>query len=457
MSGRRASHWLTALAISGGLHAAAYVALPHLTRPERPKAQATAETRARFEAMRVAQSKAEAATPESPRVAEDTAAGQTLAGGGIPTSQAAPVRPTSDVVPLQSPTTTAVSSTALPTTIAASARAAPNVAPSVAPTVLAANRVQPAGPALAGLRPPSDTAPAAALPDQAAPPADPDATQVALLTPDAPTTKARPAWQFGDRIVSDPTSLAVVQAFLPGADPDDSATELRDGLSNTLTGVDCARISARFDADTGTLHLSGHVPSPDMRAPVLAAMQAQVGTGIRVAGDLLHLPRPQCGALAGIAAAGLPQSTDQFTDTRLVGQAAHAREYRYSEGQRLGFDLTAPDYPAFVYVDFFDADGQVIHLVPNSFAPLEQHTAQSLFDVGRSGDLNITIGPPFGQEIAVAFAASSPLYDGLRPLREPAGPYLDFMKDRIAQARAADPGFKGEWVYFFVTTRAATQ
>lgn len=437
MSGPRASHWLAALAISGGLHAAGYAALPHLTQPERPKAQAAPETRARFEAMRVAQSQAEPATPDSRPLAEDRPAGQALTGGGIPTGRAEPIAPAADALASIAPATQATVPAPLETTLA----------PSVSPRVSTTDALSPVTLALAGQRPPSDAAPTAA----------PIPTQVALVTPEAPTTKAQPAWQFGDRIVSDPTALAVVQAFLPGADLDESATQLRDDLSNTLTGVDCARISARFDAETGTLHLSGHVPRPDMRAPVLAAMQAQVGDGIRVAGDLLHLPRPQCGALAGIAAAGLPQSTDQFTDARLVGQAAHAREYRYSEGQRLGFDLTAPDYPAFVYVDFFDADGQVIHLVPNSIAPLEQHAAQSLFDVGRSGDLNITIGPPFGQEIAVAFAASSPLYDGLRPLRESAGPYLDFMKDQIAQARATDPNFKGEWVYFFVTTRAATQ
>ena len=67
--------------------------------------------------------------------------------------------------------------------------------------------------------------------------------------------------------------------------------------------------------------------------------------------------------------------------------------------------------------------------------------------------LNITIGPPYGQEIAAACAASSPLYDGLRPLSDPAGPYLEWLKARVAEARAKDPNFKGEWVYFFVSTK----
>ena len=103
------------------------------------------------------------------------------------------------------------------------------------------------------------------------------------------------------------------------------------------------------------------------------------------------------------------------------------------------------------------ADGSVIHLVPNDTVPLRLRPAKSAMRVGAPDAdepfLNITIGPPYGQEIAAAFAASAPLYDGTRPLSEPAGPYLEFLKTRITAARAADPDFKGEWVYFFVSTR----
>ena len=69
--------------------------------------------------------------------------------------------------------------------------------------------------------------------------------------------------------------------------------------------------------------------------------------------------------------------------------------------------------------------------------------------------LFITIGPPYGQEIAVAFAASVPIHDGLRPIIEPADNYLTWMRDRIAQTRAEHPDFKGEWVYFSVITAPA--
>ena len=155
---------------------------------------------------------------------------------------------------------------------------------------------------------------------------------------------------------------------------------------------------------------------------------------------------------------GLPQSTEQTTNDQLIGETSHARAYEYSQGQRLQFDLVAPDYDAVVYVDYFNANGEVIHLAPNETIALELLSAKSLIKVGAEPlgkpSLNITIGPPYGQEIAVAFAASGPLYDGLRPVVEPAAPYLAFLKDKVAQARAFDPDFKGEWVYFFITTKA---
>lgn len=107
-----------------------------------------------------------------------------------------------------------------------------------------------------------------------------------------------------------------------------------------------------------------------------------MGANIRIADRMRLLPRPQCGALAGIASVGLPQSTDQITNPLLVGADAHARVLDYSGGERLFFDLTAPDYPSYIYVDYFDAGGAVLHLTPNDLAPLALVPAQSALSVG---------------------------------------------------------------------------
>ena len=321
----------------------------------------------------------------------------------------------------------------------------------------ATTAAEPSGESVASLAAPTEAATQATATGMQTAPATPDAPQADQPPLPAQFAKASLAWNFGDRVVTDPAAIATIQAFM-APQALDGSEEVRDGLSSLLTSIDCARLSATFIPETGALELRGHVPDNALRAPVLKALQDQIGEGITVTDNLLHLPKPQCGALSGIADVGLPQSTDQLTNKRLIGDNAQAVEYTYSEGQPLTFDLTAPDYDAVVYVDYFDADGQVIHLVPNEIVPLKAYRAKEVVGIER-GDgpkLNITIGPPFGQEIAVAFAASRPLFDEVRPIIEPAAPYLEFLKAKVAEARAADPDFKGEWVYFFITTQPAT-
>ena len=281
----------------------------------------------------------------------------------------------------------------------------------------------------------------------------------ALALPNITATAAL-AWSgSGDELV-EAASLAAIQAFMqPGDLTSSDADGVRDAISTILAAVPCARLQTTFIPETGQLELRGHLPDDAMRGPVLAALAAQVGGAIPIADQLLVLPAPQCGALAGVAQAGLPQSTEQLTNPRVIGADGFARTYTYLEGQRLELELTAPDYDSFIYVDYFTADGNVIHLQPNSIVPLEFATAKSALTVGRDRgelpSLDITISEPFGQEIAVAFASSVALYEGLRPLVEPAEPYLTFLKERIAQARATVPEFKGEWVYFFISTKDA--
>lgn len=397
---------------------------------DQPRLGAAALTESKAAPVKVKASKAQAISPSSQPVSD-------LPTTSSPVGALRPVAKSAPSVDVNAATLADI----IPTQV--SVRTSPLPAAEVMPTSSAPARVS-------GISPigeqPKSIAPQGARAVEAALPAE---NGVAAL-----------AWQFSDRIVTDPKAIATIQAFMSPETLDD-AQEVRDDLASVLGGIDCARISATYIPETGALELRGHVPDPALALPLMESLQNQVGEGIEVVSNLLHLPSPQCGALSGIAAAGLPQSTDQFTNSRLVGAHAQARDYAFNEGQRLQFDLTAPDYDAFVYVDYFSADGQVIHLVPNDTIALERQLAKSSVGVGtdRIGkpSLRLTIGPPFGQEIAAAFAASHLLFDELRPISEPAESYLRALKDSVAEAREAHPDFKGEWVYFFITTSPATQ
>ena len=369
---------------------------------------------------------------------------------------------------------------------AALAPAATRLGPTGAEAAVAAARLPPApaarivdtattprAAAVPSSRPLTQAAPASAAIAVAVPAATgvaavaPTAKSIPDTAPDSPVAAPSPlparrqtadlAWSGDGADRLGPQSLDAITAFTDAGDLGGAAADLRDGISDLLGGIPCARIQTTFAPETGRLVLTGHVPDAADRAPLVAALQAAVGDAIPVTGDLRILPPPQCDALAGVAAIGLPQSVEQLTNPRIIGDTGAARNYDYVAGDRLELDLAGPDYDSVVYVDYFAADGSVIHLQPNDTVPLTRLPAKAAMTIGRENaetpHLSMTIGPPFGQEIAVAMATSAPLYEGLRPLEEPAGPYLDFLRERVAAARAADPDFRGEWVYFFITTR----
>ena len=276
------------------------------------------------------------------------------------------------------------------------------------------------------------------------------ASTAAALPPTGTRIEAGFEWSGAQNVVLDSQSVATLAAFLQPGAPE--GRQLRDQMAEIMAAPPCARIHTVFDPLTGTMDLRGHVPDAAARAPLLAALRRQMGDGLPLRDMLRILPEPQCGVLDGIAALGLPQSEEQLTDSDLVGENAQVREYAFFEGDRLSIDLSAPDYPAYIYVDYFDALGQVIHLRPNALSGLERVAAEAVFSIGRGDDIDLRIAPPFGQDIAVAFATSVPLYDGLRPLIEPAAPYLAYLRQRVERARQSASDFRGEWAYLFVAT-----
>lgn len=433
--------WALCTGISVGLHAALFWGLAQTVEPKPTPQQNPPASKLTVDAYSVDQAKAK----QTPAIGESAAQ-----------ARANPTDLQSNVIPQS----TAKASTLKPTKVKPSSNTAQTIKPSnkniptleaaVSPQVivsksLATGAVKTQTVAPSGYNIPSADTASFSKPSQS-------------ITPSSERAKAALAW-VGDDGNIDPVSLNAIQAFMQPSDLDisnSSAGNVRDGIEGVLEAVPCSRLQTSFNPDTGSLEVKGHIPEDGLRAPILAALQEQVGGAIPITQTLVILPRPQCGALSGIASVDLPQSNEQETNPKVIGPSGFARNYQYSEGQRLELELSAPDYDAVIYVDYFTADGTVLHLQPNNIVPLQTYKAKSAFSVGKEltdgPSLNLTITPPFGQEIAVAFASSVPLFAELRPISEPAEPYLKALKERVAVARKNDSNFKGEWVYFFIAT-----
>lgn len=283
----------------------------------------------------------------------------------------------------------------------------------------------------------------------------PEGARVAPERPDANRATATLGWtgELGETV--DPVSIRAARAFVSPASAAGGSTA-RDAVDYLLTGLACSRVQATFDPETGSLRLRGHVADAETGRRLATQLEMLVGNAIPLDSDLRLLPPPQCEALPLVAALGLPQSDAHTGDPAVVGPDAFVREETYRAGEHVRLDLRGPDYSAFLYVDYFDASGAVIHLLPNEHLPIGRLPSGASVRLGGSVEegaaFSMLVAPPFHKEIAVAYAVTEPLYDGARPLSEPAAPYLRWLRDRIAEASARSPEFRGEWAYVFINT-----
>ncbi len=375
---------------------------------------------------------------------------------GTPVSASLAAQPSlSAVSPTTVPLTAAqAQATPLPTTLLASASAD---APAIGPTAPHAGTV-PASSLItetsAQISADGATAAAKAPPAQPAPSRAPDAPTAEQPPLNAPTISAATGWSGNTTF--DPASLAAIQSFMQPLDASQRADTPRDAISQLLASVPCARLAATFIPETGTLELRGHIPDDSLRAPILTAIRQQLGESIPVGGSMIVLPSPQCNVLSRLEYLGLPQSTKQTNDPKELGAITQLTTFDYGEGERVIIRMKSYDFPAYVYVDFFDVDGNVLHLRPNQWEPLQYYEPGANITVGDDGAgqpaIQLIVRPPFGRELAVAYASSEPLYEGLRDTIEPAEPYLAYLQGRIADLKSENPDYKGDWVYMFVET-----
>jgi hypothetical protein len=474
------STWALGLAGSVAAHAGLYALLLIAINPEPVAKQPTPNSELEVQAYALERTDAHEQQPESQRTDTNTPDGAALDAGAIPQSQvksapavAVRLRPNTAPIPITSevrqPAVKLTTSYQPPPRIKASQSAPTELSHMAIPAVSALPAVMRTESNLPlvqlAVATAKTTIPAAAPVQQADVKADtllaaisePNSAISRPATPSAQKLRATLAFSGADGDV-DPVSVAAFQSFMRPGDIAASSDQLRDGVSGLLAQVPCSRMQVAFDPETATLQVNGHIPDDDLRAPVLAALRVQMGANITVSDNMLILPRPQCGALSGIARVGLPQSTDQITNPLVIGKDAQARVFDFVEGDLWGLQMTAPDYDAYIYLDYFDAAGNVLHVEPNEQVPLRHALAQNVQTIGADSDqgegLKLVIGPPYGQEIAVAFAASEPLYEGLRPIQEPAAEYLEWLQIQVEKARADHADFKGEWVYFFVSTKS---
>lgn len=233
---------------------------------------------------------------------------------------------------------------------------------------------------------------------------------------------------------------------------------LRDALETSLDSVNCARVQTVYDPETGAIDLRGHVRNETDRIALLTAVSKQLGGSLPIQDKLQRLGAPQCNVLVQLSKMPLPQSVEQLINPLIIGADLQTRSYSFTNGRAMKFDLVGAEYDGWIYLDYYDNKGQVLHLLPNAYIPplFLKANAPLAFGDGSSDDptrgkFEMRVSPPFGQDIVVAMISNKPLFE-VRPTVENAEAYLVDLAAKVSELRERTADFKGEWVYLFVET-----
>jgi eukaryotic-like serine/threonine-protein kinase len=123
---------------------------------------------------------------------------------------------------------------------------------------------------------------------------------------------------------------------------------------------------------------------------------------------------------------------------------------RLEEGSELTLDLGLPDFDSYVEVSYFQRDGTVGHILPDTSEAWPAGGTHPIRDTGYE------IAEPFGLEMIVAIATEEPLFAQPRPRFEPTEDYLPDLRARLEELRASDASQRIAANLVLVTTVPAT-
>ncbi|MEI6560223.1 MAG: protein kinase [Rhodospirillaceae bacterium] len=202
-------------------------------------------------------------------------------------------------------------------------------------------------------------------------------------------------------------------------------------LRSALGGVPCSLLAVDARSE-GVLAVTGVAADE-------ASVRSQIATTAPAVLSSLSLS-PISPALCGpLTVTGPLRQRNQTLPAPVSVQPGNP-DGRYPSGQTLVVDVSAPGFPAYLQVDYFTLEGDVVHLFPNG---AQRATRLAPGETQRLGDRTAggqawRIGPPFGRELVVAIASSKPLFSAPRPDTETTGHYVAALSEALNDANQAE-------------------
>jgi serine/threonine protein kinase len=246
-----------------------------------------------------------------------------------------------------------------------------------------------------------------------------DAAQAPASAPQQTVAQAEPA---------PPSAPAPIPAPVAAPPPMPSL----DAVASALAAVPCSALLA--SASGRALRIEGYLAKDFSRTRLSDTLAAIPGVST-VTLDAQPVAQNTCAVIATLGPYWVAhRRAGGGASIRLTVPNARPGNI-VTEGDSLMVDITTAGAESFATVDYFEADGNVVHLLPNARARDNRAPAHYTATIGSLG--NWMIGPPFGNEIVALVTTPAPLFDALRPEVEPGADYLRAMEKGLARASAA--------------------
>ena len=202
------------------------------------------------------------------------------------------------------------------------------------------------------------------------------------------------------------------------AGPRDMASLLTQRVDERLQTYACADLSATV-SDAGVAEVRGFVSLPADLERVRGAIAAL--PGVKSANVSLALRVwPHCEVVAMLKPY---QARNRDKQRGLAIQVKSARDGRLREGDLVVFQVTQPSFDGHLWVDYYTADGSVLHF--NAGRSPRRLAAGEQLELGQEIPSSWLVSPPFGTVLVTALASPSAFSENAdRPPYELASDYL---------------------------------
>ncbi len=202
--------------------------------------------------------------------------------------------------------------------------------------------------------------------------------------------------------------------------------ELRARMAAVTEGYACASVNYTLAPDR-SVRLSGHVATREDLDRLRRETAAIPGIASRDFAVRL-MPRPHCD-VAGLLE---PLAVGAGRDAPSLAFAPGTNEPYI--GEKPSLEVRAPGFDSYIYFDYFDSGGQVLHLFPNERDKFNLRPLRNHFVLFKSGLWTIcgNVGQQLITMVATAIG-SKPLFPSRRPDVEVAQHYIGSLREALAK------------------------